>query len=285
MPMLAVVLHREKNKRLLGLFVLVLCVGLGVSSLVLLRDTVRQEKTAQQSGQKMMDAADYLLENGYTHGYGTFWNIRVMEERTEGALTFTVLMPVETEPGATTPYAPSLMRWGEMDCMSDLDISPDKAFLLLTHEEQADMGAWLTHTGAPMIFENETYVVYGFESSQAFTVAMMEGRMTLDNAQALGEGAYLIHQGGRLRIPPDWREAGSYMFSFTVEGDVQADSVVRVYSGKQFEVIAQQPLASGENKISFELAHDDKYSMIQIRAESAQELHVSSLALDKVASR
>lgn len=50
----------------------------------------------------MMEAADYLTENGYTHGYGTFWNVRVMQERTQGALTFTGVAPVETEEGAVS---------------------------------------------------------------------------------------------------------------------------------------------------------------------------------------
>lgn len=280
-PMLAVILHREKNKRLLGIFALVLCAGLSVSSVVLLRDTVHQERIAQKRDQTMMDAAEYLLGNGYTHGYGTFWNIRVMEERTEGALTFTVLLPSETEAGATAPYVPSLMRWGEMDHMSDLDICPQKTFLLLTHEENSALEDWLADTGAPVIFENDMYVVYGFESSQAFVMAMQQGKMTLEHAQVLGEGEYLIGSGGRLRFPPDWREAGTYTMSFCIEGEPQADSVVRVYSGKQFEVIAQKELISGENQVSFTLEHDDKYSMIQIRAESADGLRVSELVLDK----
>ena len=280
-PMLAVVLQRERNKRLWGMFVLVLCVGLGLSSVVLLRDTVRQEKVARENGQKMMDAADYLLEKGYTHGYGTFWLVRLMEERTEGAITFTVVAPEETETGAAVPEIMNLMRWGEMDHMSDLDISPQKAFLLLTPAERDRVGAWLEHIQAPVIFENEQYCVYGFESSQAFGMAMQEGRMTLDNAQALGGGVYRIGAGGRLRMPPGWREEGAYTLSFDLEGELQGDSVVRIYSTSQFKIIAEKALSSGENQVSFAIEDDDKYFMIQIHAGSTDGLTVSRLELDK----
>ena len=280
-PLLAVVLQREKNVRLRSLFILVLCAGLCASSLILLRDTARQEESAKAQGQDMMDTAQYLLDHGYTHGYGTFWHVRVMQERTQGALTFTGVTPGETEAGAVSPNALSFMRWGEMGSMSDLDICPGKTFLLLTHEEEELIAPWLTHVGAPLMYENSTYRVYGFESSQAFAVSMAEGKMTLDHAQALGNGAYLIGAGGRLRMPPDWREAGAYSLSFEAEGVPQDGSVVRIYSGRQFEVIAEQPIAAGSNRISFVLEHDDKYFMMQIHAGEAEELRVDGLALEK----
>ena len=228
-----------------------------------------------------MAAANHLLENGYTHGYGTFWNVRLMEERTEGALTFTGIIPEETESNAVSPNAMTLIRWGEMDNMSDLDICSGKTFLLLTPQEQELVSDWLEHIGAPIIFQNEVYVVYGFESSQAFTMDMLKGSMTLHNAQALHSNAYQLGAGGKLRMPPSWREAGSYTFSFSVEGEPAQDSFVRIYSGRHFDIIAEQPLTAGENTISYTLAHDDKYSMTQILAGEADNLIVSRLTLDK----
>lgn len=280
-PMLAVVLHREKNRRLWCVFILVLGIGLGTSSMVQLRDTVRQERAAQEKGQQMMAAADYLLENGYTHGYGTFWQVRVMQELTEGELTFTVVAPDETEPGAVASEVLGLKRWGEMARMSELDVCPEKTFLMLTPEESERLAQWIGYTQAPVIFENSAYVVYGFESSQAFSMAMQEGRMTLENAQALGDGVYQLGSEGRLRMPPAWREAGIYTLSFTLEGDVQADSVARIHSGKEFTVITEQPLVAGENSVSFTLEHDDKYLLMQIRAGAAEGLQVSDLAWEK----
>ena len=123
----------------------------------------------------MMDTAQYLMDHDYTHGYGTFWHVRVMQERTQGALTFTGVTPCETEAGAVSPNALGFMRWGEMSSMSDLDVCPEKTFLLLTREEQELVAPWIEHVGAPLMYENNTYLVYGFESSQAFAVAMAEG--------------------------------------------------------------------------------------------------------------
>ena len=105
--------------------------------------------------------------------------------------------------------------------------------------------------------------------------------MTLDHAQRVSDGAYALESGGRLRMPPGWREAGAYTLRFTVEGEPQEDSVVRVYSGRSFALIAEQPLAAGENRAAFTLSYDDKYSMIQILGGTADGLTVGNLALDK----
>lgn len=278
---LAIVLQRERNTRLIALLCLILCMGLGASAMVLLRDTVQQEREITANRQDMMDAAAFLLDEGYTHGYGDFWDIRVMEELTQGELTFTAIAQNPAEQGAVSPVALSLRRWGEMGRMSDLDICPEKTFLLLTSEKAQPIQTWLDMTGAPLIFENRTYLIYGFESSQAFSMCMAEGKMTLENAQHLANRKYALQRGGRLRIPPDWREAGTYTLSMRVEGEPQTDSVVRVYSGRNFEVIVDQPLVAGENSVPFSLAYDDKYLMIQIHCGSAEALNVCDLALAK----
>ena len=281
-PVLAIVLRREKNMRLVSLFCLVLCVGLGASSALLLRDTVASEREAEANGQDMMDAADFLTEEGYTHGYGDFWHVRVMQERTQGALTFAGVAVIETEDGAVSPVSLDFIRWLEMDDASDLDACREKTFLLLTHEKAEELAPWLEMTAAPQIYSNGTYQIYGFESSQAFVMAAREGKMTLENAQRETDGMYAMQSGGRLRMPPDWREAGTYTLSLTVEGEPAQDSVVQVYSGRNFEVIAEQPLAAGESHVAFTLDYSDKYFMIQVRSGSAQTLRVGKLAMDKV---
>ena len=101
-PVLAVVLHGLEKGRLRSLLLLAVCAQLALSSGMMLRDAKSAEPHAQERGADMMEAADYLTENGYTHGYGTFWNVRVMQERTQGALTFTGVAPVETEEGAVS---------------------------------------------------------------------------------------------------------------------------------------------------------------------------------------
>ena len=77
-PVLAVVLHGLEKGRLRSLLLLAVCAQLALSSGMMLRDAKSAEPHAQERGADMMEAADYLTENGYTHGYGTFWNVRVM---------------------------------------------------------------------------------------------------------------------------------------------------------------------------------------------------------------
>ena len=280
-PALAVVLSREKNRRLLELFCLMLCVQLGGSGLLLLRDTHAQAPGAAARGQDMMDAADFLTDAGYTHGYGTFWNVRVMQERTQGALTFTGVVPAQTEEGAVCALAPDFIRWLEMDACSDLDACPGETFLLLTQEERAELSGWLGMTGAPLLYENGTFAVYGFASSQAFSMAALEGRMTLENASRAQDGAYEMASGGRLRIPPHRREAGAYALTFSVQGEPADGSVVQLYTTGSFALLCEQPLAQGENEVRFALPADDKYFMIQVKSGDAGALHVSGLALDR----
>lgn len=281
LPALAVVLAREKNRRLLALFCLMLCAGLGGSGALLLRETRAQAPGAASRGQDMMDAAAFLTDAGYTHGYGTFWNVRVMQERTQGALTFTGVVETPTEDGAVSPCAPEFIRWLEMDECSDLDICPGGTFLLLTREERETLGEWLAMTGAPLLYENDTFVIYGFASSQAYAMAALEGKMTLENAARARDGAYELSQNGRLRVPPHRREAGSYRLTLTVEGEPAPGSAVQVYTTGRFALLCEQALVPGENALDFELPADDKYFMIQVRSGEADSLRVSGLALRK----
>lgn len=279
-PVLPVVLQREKNVRLTSLFMLVFCVGLGASSLLLLSDTADAERGAVARGQDMMDAADYLQAEGYTHGYGTFWHVRLMEERTQGALMFTGVVPCETEAGAGSDMSLDFIRWLEMDGAADMDVCPGKTFLLLARDEEAQLASWLTLTGAPKLYENATYAAYGFDSSQDFVMAVYEGKATLEKGERTQTG-YVLDEGGRLRIPPYYREAGDYALACTVSGAPTGDSVLQVYTGSNFALLAELPLTEGENELAFTLPESDKYFMVILRAGSAAELGVEGFALTK----
>lgn len=280
-PMLAVVVYREKGKKLKALFCLLLCMQVGVGAALFLRDTVHAEQGAQQRGQAMMDAAAFLRDEGYTHGYGSFWQVRVMQERTNGELTFTGIAPSLTEEGAVQSVSLEFIRWLEMTDVSDFDASRQKTFLILTNEEAEKLEQWLVWCGAPEIYANKTYRIFGFESSQALWMDVLEGKMTTKNVQVLDRHVYLMEQNGVLRIPPYWREAGEYEINLTVEGVPAADSVLRIYSGRNFEVLSELKLQQGENKLAFTLDFDDKYWMMQVRSGSAEAICVSNLLLDK----
>lgn len=277
LPVLAIVLNRERSQRLRVLFLLLLCVQLGVSQMLVLSDA----RASSDGTDDQMAAASFLQENGYTHGYGTFWNVRVMQERTQGALTFTGVVPVETEEGAVSEVSLELIRWLEPDAYSDLNVCPGRTFLLLTRQEEEQLAPWLAMAAAPRIYENGTYSVYGFASSAQLTGAMLFGRMKLENA-TYDSGVYTIQAGGRMRVPTAWREAGSYTLQFTCEGTPAEDSVVELYTTSGFELLHTQAMEPGENIVSFTLDADDKYFMILFKGGQVQELALSNLVLGKL---
>ena len=216
-PATAVLLKREKNARLRGMFMLLLCVQLGGGSALLLKDTLAAEPGAQARGADMMDAMAYLEENGYTHGYGTFWNVRVMQERTQNELTFTGVVPAQTEEGAVSPVSLDMIRWLEPDGYSAMDVCEGKTFLILTQEEKREMAPWAAAIGTSPCYENDTFAIYGFASSQSFVNNALWGKMKLENA-AFEDGAYHLEADARLRVPTSWREKGKYTMSLTCEG-------------------------------------------------------------------
>lgn len=279
-PVLPVAVSREKSLRLRAAFLALLCAQLGLAGMTLYGEVRVQEEQAAENGADMMDAAAFLLDAGYTHGYGTFWNVRVMQERTQGALTFTGVVPAETEDGAVCAVVPDMIRWLEPDGASHLDACPGKTFLLLTREEAKQLAPWLETTGAPLLYENGRYRIYGFENSQQLVSAMLFGRMKLTDAQA-EDGIYTMQAGGRMRVPTGYREAGAYVLRFDCAGEPAQDSRVQVYRTSSFEMFAEQAIQPGENVFSFDLEHSDKYFMILFTSGKAQALQLGGLSLDK----
>ena len=66
-----------------------------------------------------------------------------------------------------------------------------------------------------------------------------------------------------------------------MDGLPAEDSVLRVYSGRDFSMLSEMKLQQGENRLAFALETDDKYWMVQVRSGAAEAIHVSNLRLDK----
>lgn len=277
-PVTAIAICRERNMRLRLLFVVVLCLHLGLGGTYMLMETRRQAPGAEARSADMMDIADQLIGQGYTHGYGSFWNVRVMQERTQGALTFTGVVPEETEEGAVCPVSLHMIRWLEPDGASHMDAIGGKTFLVLTGAEKTQMAAWLAWAQAPVVCENGTYTAYGFDSAQALINAMLFGKMKLENASAAPDGGYVMAPGGRMRVPTDYREAGNYRLRFTAEGE---GGEVKIYTGRNFAQLASQTIAPGENVLSFSLDADDKYFMILFTNEGEGEIRIAAPELER----
>ena len=280
-PALTIVVARERNLRLRWAFLLFFLMMLGTAGGHFLMETRAQQPAAQQREADMMDTADFLLEAGYTHGYGDFWVVRVMQERTGGALTFTGVRQIETEEGAVCPVSLEMIRWLEPQDASHMDACPDKTFLTLTHDQALTLAPWLEMTGAPLIHENGKYATYGFDSSDAMINFMLLGQMKLENA-VCDQGVFTLQAGGRMRVPTGFREAGDYVLSFRCEGEPAPDSRAAAYATRHFEVIGEQTMAAGENALTFTLHADDPYFMLLLTSGGAQELTLSGIELRKV---
>ena len=279
-PVLPILMQREKNGLLRMVFLLLLGLQLILSNMVLLQDVRSQEEQAEAQSADMMDAAAFLQAEGYTHGYGTFWNVRVMQERTQGALTFTGVVPVETEEGAVADVSLDLIRWLEPDSASDLNACAGKTFLLLTGEEESQLQSWLACTEAPLLYANDTYAIYGFDDSEQLNGWMLWGKMKLEGVRNQGD-AFVMQEGGRMRVPTTWREAGHYVLRLSCEGDPVSDSVVQLYTGRNFDLLAEQTVIPGDNEVFFTLEQDDPYFMILIKSGSADALSIEHLSLHK----
>ncbi|MBQ4264464.1 MAG: hypothetical protein IJB85_03020 [Clostridia bacterium] len=277
-PGAAVVLSREKSMRLRIVFTLLLCGQLALGGGQMLLDARRSEPSARH--QDMRASVDFLLEEGYTHGYGDFWTVRVMEELSEGALTFAGVREMATEEGALSPVSLEMIRWLETKDAANMDACGGKTFLICTMEEDARLKPFIEYAKAPLICENASYRIYGFESSQAFTQAVLLSRMKLTGAEA-GNGIYTLAPGGRMRVPADVREAGTYTLSFVCSGESGQDSRAAMYVTRHFAVAAEQPIVSGENALTLTLDQDDKYFMILLEAGLDDSIEISRIKFEK----
>ena len=277
-PCLPLLFSGEKNALLRRGFAAALVLELMLSGAVLLRSTQEQERANEVRGADLMDAGNWLLSEGYSAGYGTFWNVRVLEERTEGKLTFAGIVPTETEEGAPVPIAPAFIRWLEPDERSQTDHVPGKTFLLLTREEEKQLSGWLGFAGAALLHENGTFAIYGMESGEALVSSMLFGRAKLTDGE-YADGIWRLNAGGRLRVPTSWLDKGEYEVAFSC-GFPAEDARIRAYHTASFACLEERPLLEGENRFSFTLPEDDKYFMLLIEAGGG-EAALSDLTLAK----
>lgn len=279
-PVVAIAVSREKSMRLRIVFILLLCGQLGLGSAQMLLDAWRTEPQAKQDRSNMMDAAAFLIDEGYTHGYGNFWTVRVVEEMTEGRLTFAGINIDETEEGAASPVAPGMIRWLEPDSASHLDACEDKAFFLLSPEESEKLAPWLELAEAKLIYENGGFNVYGMESAQEMHGDAMFLRMKLEQARYDG-GVFEMDAHARMRVPAGYREAGKYVIAFDCSGEPLKDSKIQIFTTRHFALAAEQEIVQGRNEFHFELPQEDKYFMVLFTSGEAQGLRISMPEIDK----
>ena len=103
------------------------------------------------------EMAEFLVEEGYSFGYASYWNSNIMTEVSDGALEMANLWSTETMGD---------FKWSSK--VSSYEPKEGKIFLIAAREELSDLTEWGMLDKQEVIFENEAYVVLHFDSQAEF---------------------------------------------------------------------------------------------------------------------
>lgn len=103
------------------------------------------------------EMAEYLVEEGYTFGYASYWNSNIMTEVSDGALEMANLWSLESLGD---------FKWSSK--MSSYEPKEGKIFLIAGADELAAVEEYGMLEQQKIIFENESYCVLHFDSQAEF---------------------------------------------------------------------------------------------------------------------
>ena len=126
-------------------------------------NTVRQEIENPYLAHKGLDAAaDWLVDNGYTEGYATFWNGNAMTELTNGKLDVWTLQSLDED------YVPNWLQRKE-----HLTTDPQHPFLLIDTETDgpAESAGLVQNGECTEVYNDGRFVIYDFAGADAVHAA------------------------------------------------------------------------------------------------------------------
>lgn len=138
-------------------------VGLAACFTLCAVSTVRQEQEHPYLAHKGLNtAAEWLVDNGYTQGYSTFWNGNAMTELTSGKLEVWTLQSLDRD---------DVPNW--LQPKSHLTTDPEHPFLLIDTETDGPAeNAKLTQYGdCTEVYNDGRYVIYDFADADALHAA------------------------------------------------------------------------------------------------------------------
>lgn len=103
------------------------------------------------------EMAEYLVEEGYTFGYASYWNSNIMTELTDGALEMANLWSIDSMGD---------FKWSSK--VSTYDNKEGKVFLIVAKDEINELESYGMLDKQPVTFENEDYLVLHFDSQEEF---------------------------------------------------------------------------------------------------------------------
>ena len=138
-------------------------VGLAACFTLCAVSTVRQEQEHPYLAHKGLNtAAEWLVDNGYTQGYSTFWNGNAMTELTSGKLEVWTLQSLDRD---------DVPNW--LQPKSHLTTDPEHPFLLIdTETDGPSENAKLVQYGdCTEVYNDGRYVIYDFADADALHAA------------------------------------------------------------------------------------------------------------------
>lgn len=103
------------------------------------------------------EVASYLVEEGYSFGYASYWNSNIMTEVSNGALEMANLWSLESLGD---------FKWSSK--MSSYEPKEGKVFLIASKDELGALEQYDMLEKQTVIFENEDYTVLHFDSQEQF---------------------------------------------------------------------------------------------------------------------
>ena len=138
-------------------------VGLAACFTLCAVSTVRQEQEHPYLAHKGLNtAAEWLVDNGYTQGYSTFWNGNAMTELTSGKLEVWTLQSLDRD---------DVPNW--LQPKSHLTTDPEHPLLLIDTETDgpAENAKLIQYGDCTEVYNDGRYVIYDFADADALHAA------------------------------------------------------------------------------------------------------------------
>ena len=114
-----------------------------------------------------MGSCDFLLENGYTFGYATFWNANFYSGLTDGKIEMAGI----TDPGTMEAY-----RWNTLEKYYERDYCKEKTFILLTTVEYEKYKDSQVIQSGDIVYQDSGYVIVGYANSESLYDLVSESK-------------------------------------------------------------------------------------------------------------
>ena len=103
------------------------------------------------------EMASYLVGEGYTFGYASYWNSNIMTELSDGALEMANLWSIDSMGD---------FKWSSK--ASSYEEKEGKIFLIVAKEELGELESYGMLEKQPVIYENEAFIVLHFDTQSDF---------------------------------------------------------------------------------------------------------------------